>query len=427
MVRVQRMGVYTVAAALAIAAGRLVAQSAAGPPGKAIYDQKCAACHGADGKGEGPAGAALSPVPRDFTSGKFKLRSTETGSLPTDDDLRRTIKQGVFGTAMPAWQPFLSDAEIASVVQYVKTFSPRFATETPKLVEIPTMTPATSVTLASGRQVYDKLKCASCHGSDGAGTGAITADLKDDWGRPIAATNLTEPWTFRGGSKPDEVYLRFRAGMNGTPMPSFLEAATPAEMFDLANYVVSLGRKPAWDMTADELTAFYQKQEEDAAKSPVARGKYLVETMGCVFCHTPIRDDAGLIRELRLAGGQRWRIEPYGDFVSMNLTSDPTTGIGLWTDDQLKNAITRGIRRDGTQRMPFPMPWPSYANMKPADLNAAIAYLRTLPAVSNRIPPPDYPNIATYLWGKFKMLILAKDPPGYVFPGNAGSTDGRAQ
>jgi hypothetical protein len=71
--------------------------------------------------------------------------------------------------------------------------------------------------------------------------------------------------------------------------------------------------------------------------------------------------------------------------------------------------------------LPFPMPWPNFANMKPQDLNALVAFLRSLPPVSNRIPPPKSPNIASYLIGKFKMLILHIDPAGWNYPGNAGS------
>src|SRR6187399_2797008 len=96
-----------IAALLAIAVwfgtprARLAAQPA---PGKAVYDARCAECHGATGKGDGPAAAYLMPRPRDFTTGKYKIRSTETGTSPTDDDLLRSVRQGLYGTAMPAWE-----------------------------------------------------------------------------------------------------------------------------------------------------------------------------------------------------------------------------------------------------------------------------------------------------------------------------------
>jgi mono/diheme cytochrome c family protein len=75
--------------------------SPAAANGKAIYEQRCVQCHGAGGRGDGAAAPVLIPRPRDFTSAKYKLRTTETGSLPTDDDLIRTIAHGVPG--MMVW------------------------------------------------------------------------------------------------------------------------------------------------------------------------------------------------------------------------------------------------------------------------------------------------------------------------------------
>ena len=69
--------------------------------GKQLYSQSCIGCHGEKGDGNGPASTFLNPKPRDFTKGLFKLSSAPLGSLPTDQDLMRTISQGVNGTAMP--------------------------------------------------------------------------------------------------------------------------------------------------------------------------------------------------------------------------------------------------------------------------------------------------------------------------------------
>lgn len=394
------------------------------PSGKAIYEQRCVQCHGLDGRGDGAAAPVLIPRPRDLTSAKFKLRTTESGSLPTDDDLLRTITYGIPGTSMPAWQPFLSQADIAAVATYVKSFSPRFASERPQT--IPTVSAAapgtpSPQTIAAGKATYEKLRCGACHGTDGKGTGAIATDLKDDDGRPLPATNLTEPWTFRGGATPQDVYLRFRTGMNGTPMPSFLDAASETDLRNLAAYVLTLARKPVWEMTAEEITALYQAQAAQAARDPIRRGRYVVSTIGCSYCHTPVRADGSLVDGMLFAGGQQWTATPFGDFVSYNLTSDKETGLGGWTDDQIKAVLTRGIRPDGSRMLPYPMPWPSYASLTPSDLSAIVAYLRTIPPISNRIPAPTRPNIVSYLWGKFQLLILKKDMPLVTYPGNAGS------
>jgi mono/diheme cytochrome c family protein len=418
---------------LSTAAASLTARAAQAPapadtgPGKAIYEARCLQCHGASGRGDGPAAPALVPRPRDFTSGKFKFRSTDTGSLPTDDDLIRSVRIGLPGTSMPGWEPFLSAGDILAVVTYVKTFSPRFASATTQPVVLAARAAASPAgSTQAGRVAYERLKCASCHGTDGTGSGAIAEDLKDDWGRPIAATRLTEPWTFRGGATAGDVFLRLRTGMNGSPMPSFHEAAGDRDLMDAAIYVTTLGRKPVWEMNAAEVDAHYQSLAAEAERNPVPRGKYLVEFLGCSYCHTPIREDGSLVDELLYAGGQRWRLMAYGDFVSYNLTSDKETGLGSWTDDQIKTLLTRGVRRDGTRMLPFPMPWTSYANLKPADLNAVVAFLRTLPPVSNRIPPPQSENIVTYLYDKFRMLILKTDLPLLTYAGNSGTAAPRA-
>jgi len=273
----------------------------------------------------------------------------------------------------------------------------------------------------AGRSVYEKLKCGACHGADGRGAGAIARDLKDDFGRATSATNLAEPWSFRGGNTVRDIFLRFRTGMNGTPMPSFLGAATEPELWQLAAYVKSLGRKPLWEMTGDEVPTYYREREKSEESDPVRHGEYIAQISGCAFCHSAFREDSTMIDELKYAGGQRFDVVPFGTFVSYNLTSDRETGLGAWTDDQIKTFVTSGVRRDGSRMIPFPMPWPNFANMKPQDLNALVAFLRSLPPVSNRIPAPRAPNIVSYMAGKFSMLILHKDPPVYFFPGNAGT------
>ena len=63
--------------------------------GKKVYEQHCIQCHGEKGDGQGPAAVHLQPRPRDFTSGKFKLRTTPSGALPTDDDLKRVVRMGM--------------------------------------------------------------------------------------------------------------------------------------------------------------------------------------------------------------------------------------------------------------------------------------------------------------------------------------------
>lgn len=411
------------AAALALFAPCAVGRSDTTPVGgKAIYDAKCAQCHGASGTGDGPASALLTPRPADLSTGRYKIRSTASGSLPTDEDLARTITGGLDGTAMPAWKGLLSDGELRDVIAYIKRFSPRFATEHPRPVALGDDVPSSPSSVAAGRQVYDRLGCAACHGSDGTGADASATSLADAAGRPTIATNLTEPWTFRGGAAARDVHLRLVTGMNGTPMPAFVDTTSDADLWHLAHYVVSLARKPTWEMTAAELTEHDAMVAARAAAHPVERGRYLVATLRCAFCHTPIRPDGSLVESLLFAGGQRRRYDTLGEFVSNNLTSDASTGLGRWSDDQIKAVLTRGMRPDGSQLLPYAMPWPHFAVLKSEDLHALIAYLRTLPAIANEIPSPRRPGIAAYLRSKVEQKTLHRDQPGYVYPGNAGST-----
>jgi cytochrome c oxidase cbb3-type subunit I/II len=93
--------------------------------GAHVYAMRCASCHGNDGSGKGPSGRALREPPRDFRDADFKHKSTPGDALPTDADLERVIAQGLVEQGMPAW-PGMSAEDRHAVVQYIKTFSPRW-------------------------------------------------------------------------------------------------------------------------------------------------------------------------------------------------------------------------------------------------------------------------------------------------------------
>ena len=92
---------------------------------KRVYETQCAGCHGEQGNGKGAAADMLIVKPRDFTKGLYKFRSTPNGTLPTDDDLYRTITKGVNRTSMPEWS-LLPERERHAVVEYVKSFYPQW-------------------------------------------------------------------------------------------------------------------------------------------------------------------------------------------------------------------------------------------------------------------------------------------------------------
>ena len=82
--------------------------------GKNVYLKNCAQCHGENGDGAGYATPHLFPTPRDFTTGRFKVRTTPSGALPTHQDLVNIIRRGMPYTSMPAW-PDLSDQEVSDL------------------------------------------------------------------------------------------------------------------------------------------------------------------------------------------------------------------------------------------------------------------------------------------------------------------------
>jgi len=106
------------------------------------------------------------------------------------------------------------------------------------------------------------------------------------------------------------------------------------------------------------------------------RGFYLATIGHCMECHSPMGPKG---RDFSRLGAGGFELKgPWGVSVSRNITSDKEKGLGNWTDDEIKRAITQGVSRDGSKLKP-PMGYPFYAKMTGADLDAMVAYLRTVP------------------------------------------------
>lgn len=121
----------------------------------------------------------------------------------------------------------------------------------------------------------------------------------------------------------------------------------------------------------------------DVPRSDKVRyGEYLARIGHCIECHTPQvkgRRDWG-----RTGSGGPVFHGPWGESIAANITPDRETGIGGWTDAQIKNAITKGIRADGTRLRP-PMAFAYYKNITDEDLSAIVSYLRSLKPVKNAL------------------------------------------
>ncbi|HEX9633057.1 MAG TPA: c-type cytochrome [Gemmatimonadales bacterium] len=215
------------------------------PRGKAVYDKWCAGCHGDDGAGRGEAAAFMLPPPRDFTRAAYQIRSTASGELPTDADLRRMVDDGMPGTAMPGWRTRLSDRERDDVVAYIKSFSRFFDGTAPAALSFGGAPRTSAEGIEEGARIYRELECFKCHGDAGRGDGASAPTLTDDWNHPIRAADLTRNWNFNGGGEVAQILARLRTGLDGTPMPSFSDVIdggiiTEEQLWRVAQYVRSL-------------------------------------------------------------------------------------------------------------------------------------------------------------------------------------------
>lgn len=228
--------------------------------GKAIYDGRCWWCHGAEGAGDGPAAERLNPPPRDFTLGLYKWKSTPFDEYtPSDEDFARMIEgdsahkkvtgwDGMSGTSMPGWGDILSKGDTRAVAAYIKSLAGLEKAAQPAISTSGKVS-ASKESIERGRKIF-KDACSECHGNKGRGDAA--KKLRDDWGARTWPRDLTKGWTFRAGSRPEDIYTRVTVGIAGTQMPSFADPASKksmseAERWDVANYAASLDepeRKP---------------------------------------------------------------------------------------------------------------------------------------------------------------------------------------
>ena len=153
----------------------------------------------------------------------------------------------------------------------------------------------------------------------------------------------------------------------------------------------------------------------DDGEARVARGKYMVTVSGCNDCHTPFKmGEAGPEPDMsRMLSGhpeslqieapppplaEPWMMSgahtntawagPWGVSFTANLTPDKETGLGDWSAQTFKDAIRSGRHMGRGRPILPPMPWPMYRHMTDQDIEAIFAYLRTIPAVRNKVPEP---------------------------------------
>ena len=191
--------------------------------GKEVYEQSCAHCHGTEGRGDGSAAENLLPKPRDFTRGLYKIRSTEAGELPTDQDLFDIITIGMPGSSMPGWETSLNANDRWELVAYIKTFHDGFKEREapPRQITLAGKISYSEESVKIGEGLYEELGCVECHGNVGRGDGTSAPTLTDAWDFQTWPANLAQGWNFRGGADTEAIFKRFIGGIAGSPMPAF--------------------------------------------------------------------------------------------------------------------------------------------------------------------------------------------------------------
>lgn len=201
--------------------------------GKKIFDQYCIACHGADGKGNGPAAYRLDTKPTDFTTDPFKFKSTPYGTRPTENDLITTLKLGVRTTAMlPQLQ--LDEQQMYAVAKYILSLSPPNM-KMGESIPIPPAPDKAPLLINNGERIF-KTNCARCHGEEGKGDGPLAKMLVDYKQNPIRPANLTER-PLKRANTPEGMYRIISIGVEGTPMPPFQQALKPDDIWATSYYL----------------------------------------------------------------------------------------------------------------------------------------------------------------------------------------------
>ncbi len=203
--------------------------------GWALYDRFCLACHGERGDGRGPAAPFTTGQPHDLTSGTYKWRTTLHGRSATDDDLRRTIRYGAPGTSMPGFA--LDTPSVDALVEVVRAFAP--PPPPGPAAGIVTLGPPPPLAPERGAAVWTQ-RCATCHGDRGTGDGLAASHLA----RAPYDLRRIDVHRPRPSDRPDDrraaIAWSIATGISGTPMTGYAGTLPDADLWALADHVLSL-------------------------------------------------------------------------------------------------------------------------------------------------------------------------------------------
>jgi mono/diheme cytochrome c family protein len=235
--------------------------------GARAYMTACRPCHGHLGDGKGPLAVGMFPPPRDLRLGVVSFSSAPAGSVWRDEDVVRIVRGGLAGTGMRAWTD-VSEEDLAAIVQFVKTLSPRFRSEVPADAVAVSPDPwaarpaGRAGAVARGRAVYHGVaRCQACHPAYAtpeeiqawAREAGVVAEPRPDPARPLRVASdfgrLLEATDFRvgplravrPGHRAGDLYRSIAAGLGGTAMPTWKGILPEEDLWALVHYVDSLG------------------------------------------------------------------------------------------------------------------------------------------------------------------------------------------
>ncbi|HKW00964.1 MAG TPA: cytochrome c [Vicinamibacterales bacterium] len=146
--------------------------------------------------------------------------------------------------------------------------------------------------------------------------------------------------------------------------------------------------KMGWQVVLGPHSRPVTNRKFEVTQARLDRGKYLVESQThCFFCHSEhtLTDPMFPMVAGKMGAGFELPIPELGRVIAPNITPDPETGIGKWTDDEIARAMQEGVSRDGRALFPI-MPYQRFRNLTDEDLASVIVYVRSVPPVRNVLP-----------------------------------------
>ena len=279
--------------------------------GRKVYIKNCAACHGIEGDGRGPASPGLKPAPRNLQTGVYRFAAVEPGvDLPRDEELMRILEHGLEGTAMLAYD--LTRKERSAVIQYIKTFAPVWFDPDSKIQEAysPTEDPYEDDVLAGvqrGEQVYhSQAACWACHPSylseeeiQGyrAADGLPPTTVRANYRYPTQLDPMPPDYRWDGvkiSSSPEGVYRTLVNGLAGSGMPAYGAILEDDDIWAVAHYVSALVKEGKDNNLASsnmpsqpygEPPEVEQPLADEAGEAAAPPPQALVD-YGCLGCHS---------------------------------------------------------------------------------------------------------------------------------------------